>query len=115
MDIIKIKKLEKKLGSPFYVLNIRQYEENLSLFKAAFLKRYPRLIVGYSFKTNYLPPLCYAAKKQGVFAEVVSRFEYDLALKLGFKDTSIIFNGPVKKKEDIYRALDNESIINLDS
>lgn len=115
MDITKIKEIEGAVGSPFYLLNIEQYKENLTLFKKAFLKRYSNLIVGYSFKTNYLPTLCCTAKDLGVYAEVVSRFEYDLALHLGFKGNSIIFNGPIKRTQDIYFALDNHSIINIDS
>ena len=51
----------------------------------------------------------------GGFAEVVSGLEYDLALKVKQKPAKIIFNGPVKKYEDIAIALRNKSIVNLDS
>jgi diaminopimelate decarboxylase len=46
---------------------------------------------------------------------VVSRLEYDLALKVGQKPDKIVFNGPVKLYEDIELALKNNSIVNLDS
>lgn len=115
MDITKIKKIESDVGSPFYTLDVEKYKANVTNFKKAFLKYYSKVEVGYSFKTNYLPPLCSSAKDLGVFAEVVSRFEYDLALKLGFTGSDIIFNGPIKRKEDIYLALNNKSIINIDS
>ena len=51
----------------------------------------------------------------GAYAEVVSRLEYDLALKIGVEPAKIIFNGPFKTYEDIALALDGDSIINLDS
>ena len=53
--------------------------------------------------------------KLGAYAEVVSRLEYDLAIKIDVKPKKIIFNGPLKSKDDIEYALENESIINLDS
>ena len=46
---------------------------------------------------------------------MVSRLEYDLALKIGQPPDKIIFNGPVKQYEDIELALNNGSIVNLDS
>ena len=71
--------------------------------------------MAYSYKTNYTPYLCRIIKSKGGFAEVVSRLEYDLALKVGQKPNKIVFNGPVKCYEDIALALGNKSIVNLDS
>ena len=53
-------------------------------------------IIGYSYKTNYLPSLIKEMSNLGAYAEVVSRLEYDLALKIGVKPNKIIFNGPLK-------------------
>ena len=51
----------------------------------------------------------------GAYSEVVSRLEYDLAIKIGIDPRKIIFNGPLKSQEDIHYALNNDSKVNLDS
>ncbi|MEH7250431.1 diaminopimelate decarboxylase, partial [Neobacillus niacini] len=81
----------------------------------AFKSRYDSFIIGYSYKTNYLPYLCKEMSRLGAYAEVVSRLEYDLAIKVGEDPSRIIFNGPLKSKDDIHYALKNKSIINIDS
>ncbi len=81
----------------------------------AFSQRYPRVVVGYSYKTNYLPYICRLARNAGAYAEVVSRLEADLALRIGCPPEEIIFNGPVKRGEDIELALERGMILNLDT
>src|SRR5690606_3963061 len=81
----------------------------------AFKSRYENFIIGYSYKTNYIPYLCKVLHKMGAYAEVVSRLEYDLALKLGVAPEHIIFNGPIKHKDDYFLLLKNRSIVNIDS
>lgn len=113
MDYQYIKEIETKVGSPFYIMHPDVYEENVKAFAAAFRKRYEKLIVGYSFKTNYVPALCLKAKQLGCYAEVVSDMEMDLALSLGFE--KIIFNGPIKRDEALRRAISAGAIINIDA
>ena len=111
----QIKKLDKQYGSPFYILNEKAFRKNYNDIAEAFKSRYPKFILAYSYKTNYIPYLCKIIKDLGGFAEVVSGLEYDLALKVGQVPAKIIFNGPVKKYEDIALALKKKSIVNLDS
>jgi len=111
----KTKKNEAKFGSPFYILDEAAFRKNYDDIASAFAGRYEKFILAYSYKTNYIPYLCNIIKSKGGFAEVVSRLEYDLALKVGQKPDKIVFNGPVKCYEDIALALDNKSIVNLDS
>jgi diaminopimelate decarboxylase len=111
----KIRKIEAKFGSPFYILDETSFRKNYDGIISAFAGRYKKFILAYSYKTNYIPYLCNIIKSKGGFAEVVSRLEYDLALKVGQKPDKIVFNGPVKCYEDIALALDNKSIVNLDS
>ena len=106
-------KLDKKYGSPFYIMDGNKYRENINNFIGAFKRRYEKIVAGYSFKTNYVPALCKIAKDEGCFAEVVSEMEYELATKIGFKQ--IIFNGPIKRPEIFRKALIQKAIINLDS
>ncbi|MFS0775529.1 diaminopimelate decarboxylase [Neobacillus sp. 3P2-tot-E-2] len=114
-DYQTINYLEKKWGSSFYLLNTNKLRENYKQINSAFKSRYRNFIIGYSYKTNYLPYLCKELSKLGAYAEVVSRLEYDLAIKLGEDPKKIIFNGPLKSRDDIFLALKNESIVNLDS
>lgn len=105
--------LDKKFGSPFYIMDGDRYKKNINDFVNAFKKRYEKVIAGYSFKTNYVPALCQIAKGEGCFAEVVSEMEYELAKKIGFEH--IIFNGPIKRPSIFKKALEHNAIINLDS
>jgi diaminopimelate decarboxylase len=108
-------KIEAKHRSPFYMLDETAFRKNYDDITKAFGSRYEKFILAYSYKTNYIPYLCEIIKSKGGFAEVVSRLEYDLALKVGQKPDKIVFNGPVKCYEDIELALKNQSIVNLDS
>lgn len=113
IDYNTLKKIEAKDGSPFYIMRADVYETNVKAFINAFRKRYAKLIVGYSFKTNYVPALCLRAKEMGCYAEVVSEMEMDLALSLGFEH--IIFNGPIKRDDALKRAIKHGAIINIDA
>lgn len=112
-DLETIKKIEDQVGSPFYVMDPDLYESNVRAFADAFRENYDKIIIGYSFKTNYVPALCLRAKQIGCYAEVVSEMEMDIALKLGFE--KIIFNGPIKRKNVLVRAIKHKAIINIDA
>ncbi|WP_449536931.1 diaminopimelate decarboxylase [Ferdinandcohnia sp. Marseille-Q9671] len=107
--------MERKYGTSFFLLDVQKLRENYRKIEYAFKSRYQNFIIGYSYKTNYLPYLCKELSKIGAYAEVVSRLEYDLALKIGVDPKSIIFNGPIKNMNDINLAFENESILNIDS
>ncbi len=113
IDFNYLDKLAQKYGTPFYLMDGSTYLCNIESFKSAFLSKYPKLVVGYSFKTNYVPALCNIAMAAGCYAEVVSEMEYDLAKRIGFRN--IIFNGPIKREPILERALNDGSVINLDS
>lgn len=107
--------LSEKLGTSFYIFHEKKVEENMRSFYESFVKRYPNVVIGYSYKTNYLPYLCNQMLRLGAYAEVVSRLEYDLALAIGQPPEQIIFNGPLKTYADLCLALDYGSIVNIDS
>lgn len=108
-----LKDLDERYGTPFYIMNPDRYRLNVQSFIRAFKRKYEKVIVGYSFKTNYVPSLCSIAKEEGCYAEVVSDMEYVLAQRLGFKN--IIFNGPIKRPSILRQAIEDGAIINLDS
>lgn len=116
MNHSDILQLEAVAGSsPFYMVDRARFEANFDDLTAAFTARYQPFILAYSYKTNYLPYLCDIISQKGGWAEVVSRLEYDLAVKVGQNPSTIIFNGPIKSTEEIKLALDNGSTVNLDS
>ena len=110
-----LNKLEKEYGESFYLLDIEKFKKNYQEFLEAFRSIYPNSNIGYSYKTNYTPKLCQYVNSVGGYAEVVSRLEYDLAIHIGVPPSRIIFNGPLKLKEDIENAIAAGSIVNLDS
>jgi diaminopimelate decarboxylase len=107
--------IAREHGSPFYVLDGDAFEANFRALERAFLARWPRVRIGYSYKTNYVPALLRRARRLGAHAEVVSRLEYDLALRVGHRPETILFNGPVKSREDVEEALAAGARVNLDS
>lgn len=113
MDFKQLHALSCEYGTPFYLMDGEAYKNNIHRFQNAFTQRYDRLVMGYSFKTNYVPALCQIAKKEGCYAEVVSNMEFQLAQRLGFKH--IIFNGPIKTAEVLAAAIEADAIINVDS
>jgi diaminopimelate decarboxylase len=102
-------------GGSFYLADATRFQDNCRRFVGAFRARYPRTSIGYSYKTNYLPRFILGAHAQGAYSEVVSRFEFDYALSLGIPATRIIFNGPIKRREDLLTALTSGARVNVDS
>jgi diaminopimelate decarboxylase len=84
-------------------------------FESALERHWPNSILSYSFKTNALPWLISYLRERGVWAEVVSDHEYELALALGYPPERIVYNGPVKGRERLRAALAAGSIVNLDA
>ena len=113
MNFNTLDTIAQQFGTPFYLMDKEMYIKNITAFQEAFRRKYDKLIVGYSFKTNYVPALCKIAKEIGCYAEVVSEMEYFLAKRIGFD--KIIFNGPIKKTVSLKKALADKAIINIDS
>ncbi|WP_328821916.1 type III PLP-dependent enzyme domain-containing protein [Nesterenkonia haasae] len=97
------------------MIDVPVLEEFVSRFQQALDVHWPNSILSYSFKTNSLPWLVSFMRNSGVWAEVVSDTEYELALALGYAPDRIVYNGPIKSRERLRFALQNGSIINLDS
>ena len=104
-----------QLRTPFFVLDERALENQLALLEGAIDKYWSHTIVGYSVKTNSLPYLASWFRKHGVWAETVSEDEYELMTLCGYEGNRMISNGPIKSREFVFRVLDAESILNIDS
>ena len=103
------------LETPYFLLDLQKLEDNLHNMQNAFRAVWPKFEIGYSFKTNNLPWIASWMKAQGVYAEVVSTPEYELAKYVGYDDNQIIINGPNKGHTAITNILKAGGIVNIDS
>ena len=111
-DLIK---LSKTYGQSFFILDSEKFRKNYIKFSKAFKSHYPRICIGYSYKTNYTPHLCQIVNEEGGYAEIASEMEYEAAKKIGVPIKKIIYNGPNKSKKSFIEAARKGSIINLDN
>jgi diaminopimelate decarboxylase len=72
--------LIREYGTPIFVISEKQVRQNYNRLCKAF-SRYPKCLIAYSYKTNYLPAVCNILHQDGAGAEVVSGFELLLAKK----------------------------------
>lgn len=105
----------KNLETPCFVIDIKKIDDLVCDARKNMDKYWPHGIIGYSFKTNNLPWILSYMKSKGLFAEVVSSDEYNLAKEIGYSIDHIIFNGPAKRKKEFIEAIENKAIVNIDS
>lgn len=114
IDGIPVKQLLEDFGSPLYVISEHKLRHNIARLRKAFSSRYPRVVSGWSYKTNYLGAVCNILHQEGALAEVVSKFEYEKARALGVPGDCIIFNGPNKTREILEIAIAEGAHIHID-
>lgn len=115
MNYDQLQEISKDYGDSFYIFDTEQLKENIKLFKNSFKQHYPKVEVAYSYKTNYIPAVLRIIDSLKIAPEVVSEMEYDLASSIGVKLEEIIYNGPVKNRSSLRKAMINQSRINIDS
>ena len=103
------------LPTPYFLLDELVLQGYFDMLTKALKENWPNYQIGYSFKTNSLPWLVNFYKKQGAYAEVVSKDEYGLAKYLGFKDSEIIYNGPYKDEASFRSVVLAGGYVNVDS
>ena len=114
IDDVAIKNLISEYGSPLYVLSEKTIRDTYKKAVTAFETRYPKVQFAWSYKTNYVNAVCKIYHQEGSWAEVVSGFEYEKAIANGVPGNKIIFNGPDKSREDLIKAIKNNSLIHID-
>src|SRR6056297_1466793 len=114
IDGIPVQTLIEKYGSPVFVYSENVIRKTYKNAFRAFSSRYPNVLFAWSYKTNYLKAVCNVYHQEGSWAEVVSGFEYQMALNNGVPGTKIIFNGPDKTPEELRMAAKNQSLIHID-
>lgn len=102
-------------GDVSYVAYPDRLATNFKNLRDSLTANYPRIGIGYSYKTNYLPRFCLEAERLGLYAEVVSGMEYEIARHLGIAGDRIIFNGPIKSPNELRRAFTDGALVNVDS
>ena len=106
---------ETMLPTPYFLLDEPVLQRYFDMLTGALKENWSNYRIGYSFKTNSLPWLVNFYKKQGAYAEVVSKDEYGLAKYLGFKDSEIIYNGPYKDEASFRAVVLAGGYVNVDS
>lgn len=112
---VKVASLVREFGSPLFVFSERTVREKYRQAAGEFSHKYPHVQFSWSYKTNYLDAICRIFHQEGSWAEVVSHFEYEKALRLGVPGEKIIFNGPYKPYEALKLAVENGSKVNVDN
>ena len=111
---VSIDTLVTQFGSPLFVYSERVLREKHRQMHAAFSTRYPNVVFGWSYKTNYLGAICAMMHQQGSIAEVVCEMEYQKARAGGIPGEKIIFNGPHKSLAALEQAVQEGAMINVD-
>jgi len=114
IDGAEISKLIEDHGSPLYVISEKKLRDNIRRLRRVFTARYPDVLFGWSYKTNYLGAVCNVLHQEGSWAEVVSNFEYEKARSLGMPGEKIIFNGPYKTRNILETAIKEKARIHID-
>ncbi|MBL9085196.1 MAG: hypothetical protein JNK76_25545, partial [Planctomycetales bacterium] len=114
IDGVKISDLVDRYGSPLFVYSERTLRRKYRQMHSAFTTRYPNVVFGWSYKTNYLKAICAIMHQEGAYAEIVSKMEYEKAKGLGIVGDRIIFNGPHKPLETLAAAVVDGVTINID-
>ncbi len=103
------------IETPYFFIDEKELNSNVASLKNALNTHWNNYIIGYSFKTNSLPWLIDYFKNVGLYAEVVSDDEYQLASIIGYEKHKIIYNGPCKSKKTFIESIKNGCIVNIDS
>lgn len=114
LDFNTLDIFSRKMGNSFYVFSSQLFEENYIGFVDSLKKYYKNSHVAYAIKANYMPEIIRSVSRLKGAAEVVSKFEYDVA-RIFLDGRNIIYNGPVKSEVDIEKAIIEGSTVNIDS
>lgn len=114
IDTVPVKRIIEQYGSPCFVISERTIRKTYQSALRAFKTRYPKVQFAWSYKTNYLDAVCKVFHQEGAWAEVVSGFEYEKAIRNGVPGNKILFNGPDKTIAELKQAIEKESTIHID-
>ncbi len=114
IDGLAVSDLVEKYGSPLFVFSERTMVKRCRELKDLLALHYPKFQLAWSYKTNYLDAICKMFDREGSWAEVVSEFEYEKAVRLGVSPSRIIFNGPYKPEAALEKGFKGGARIHID-
>ncbi len=100
-------------GTPTFIYDEERFSTSVVNLRHIWETAFPNSSIYLSYKTNYLPSLCRRAHLLGLGADVVSAYELEHALRL-CQGKPIVFNGPMKRRNELMRAVKAGVIVNID-
>lgn len=106
--------------TPFYFIDQLKIKKSVEVFLNAFENVHPNFTLAYPYKVNNIKRLLQYYHSIGLWAEVSSDLELEMATRLGVAANKIIFNGPYKSTNGLSLAsasgvtifVDNEAELN---
>lgn len=101
--------------TPLFVYSKNQIIQNINGYLASMSKFKRDYRLNYAIKANMNPSIIGLMKEHGCSATLVSGFELQLALRLGFEPGYLMLNGNGKQIWEIELAVNNGCLLNIDS
>ncbi len=99
--------LAGELGTPLHVIHTARLEQTALRFRQVAESSYAgKVAVHYAMKCNSVSAVVRAVRNSGCNIEVMTPFELEMALQLGYKPDEIIVNGPCKTNDFLRRCLE---------
>lgn len=99
--------LAREFGTPLHVVSQHRLEATALKFRRLAESAYPgKVSVHYPFKCNAVPGVVDVIQRAGLKAEVMTEFELELAVSLGYREEEIIVNGPSKTEGFLRKCFD---------
>ena len=93
-------------GTPLHIINLPRLIETGNNFVCQIARSHPgKTSVYFALKSNSVPAVVKTIKLAGLEAEVMTDYELDLALSLGYPSEQIIVNGPCKTRSFLEKCL----------
>jgi diaminopimelate decarboxylase len=101
-------KIAYKYGTPIHVLNEPRLLDSAQNFRKSCSHYYPgKTSIHYPFKCNSVPHVVEIIRNAGLHAEVMTKYELELALFSGYAGNEIIVNGPCKPNSFLQSCFDS--------
>ncbi len=111
---VPVQELIDTYGSPLFVFREEALVERYHALHDAVARRWPKVRIAWSYKTNYLDGICRVFHREGAWAEVVSEMEFDKAVEGGVPPERIHFNGPYKPPSALRKAFEGGAHVHID-
>jgi diaminopimelate decarboxylase len=100
--------LAKRYGTPLHIMNERRLIATAKHFVDKVTSAYSANVsVHYALKCNSVPAIVDSIRSAGLNAEVMTEYELDLAINLGYAGKQIIANGPCKTLAFLAKCIKN--------